>query len=211
MTTTEQQTAGHDHGVRLDDTFDFLNTLDTDDGFVVDKLETPDGAVRWFAERGLVHAESIEASGATLNRIRSVRAALREVTDAVVDGRTPRVNALDTINDAMRARAATELVVGPDGVGVGHRHVGDPVDDALARISEPLVTELSAGHPERIRICASDTCAWIFYDESRAGRRRWCDMATCGNRAKAARHRARQRSAGDSGSAAANQGSAAAN
>jgi predicted RNA-binding Zn ribbon-like protein len=31
----------------------------------------------------------------------------------------------------------------------------------------------------------------VFFDESRGGQRRWCDMATCGNQAKAARHRAR--------------------
>ncbi len=55
--------------------------------------------------------------------------------------------------------------------------------------------ELTAGHPERIKVCASDTCEWIFYDASRTSRRRWCDMATCGNRAKAARHRARERAA----------------
>ena len=204
MTTTAHRATGHDHGVGLDDTFDFLNTDDLDDGFVVDHLESADGAVRWFAERGLMHAESIRATAKTLERIRFVRAALREVTDAVVDGRAPSEDALAAINETMRARAATELVIGPDGVGVGHRHVGDPVDDALARISEPLVTELSAGHPERIRICASDTCAWVFYDESRAGRRRWCDMATCGNRAKAARHRARQRSAAEPDTAAPN-------
>jgi predicted RNA-binding Zn ribbon-like protein len=32
----------------------------------------------------------------------------------------------------------------------------------------------------------------VFEDESRAGRRRWCDMATCGNRAKVRRYRARR-------------------
>ena len=48
---------------------------------------------------------------------------------------------------------------------------------------------------EAIRVCASDTCEWVFYDTSRTGRRRWCDMATCGNRAKAARHRARTKGA----------------
>jgi len=37
----------------------------------------------------------------------------------------------------------------------------------------------------------------VFYDISRTGRRRWCDMATCGNRAKAARHRARARASTD--------------
>ena len=54
-----------------------------------------------------------------------------------------------------------------------------------------LVAELTGGHPERIRICDNDSCRWIFYDTSRTGRRRWCDMATCGNRAKAARHPAK--------------------
>ena len=99
------------------------------------------------------------------------------------------------INRALHARQVIELVPGPDGCYVDHRHVGDPVDDALARLADPLVMELTAGHPERIKVCASDTCEWIFYDASRTSRRRWCDMATCGNRAKAARHRARERAA----------------
>jgi flagellar biosynthesis GTPase FlhF len=30
-------------------------------------------------------------------------------------------------------------------------------------------------------------CRWVFSDSSRSGRRKWCDMNTCGNRAKAAR------------------------
>jgi len=55
------------------------------------------------------------------------------------------------------------------------RHQGEPsvaVDDLLARIAEPIVREIGAGNDDRIRICANDTCRWIFYDESRAGRRR---------------------------------------
>jgi predicted RNA-binding Zn ribbon-like protein len=31
----------------------------------------------------------------------------------------------------------------------------------------------------------------MFLDVSKSGRRRWCDMATCGNRAKASAHHAR--------------------
>ena len=42
----------------------------------------------------------------------------------------------------------------------------------------------------------------VFYDASRTSRRRWCDMATCGNRAKAARHRARERAAAQAHGAA---------
>ncbi len=45
----------------------------------------------------------------------------------------------------------------------------------------------------RIRECAGARCRWLFVDASRSGTRRWCDMSVCGNRAKAARHRARRR------------------
>ena len=115
------------------------------------------------------------------------------MVDAVVEQRAPRHGALDTVNRALHARQVIELLPAPDGVSVDHRHVGDPVDDALARLADPLVHELADGQPDRIRICDSDGCKWVFYDTSRTARRRWCDMATCGNRAKAARHRARAR------------------
>jgi predicted RNA-binding Zn ribbon-like protein len=39
-----------------------------------------------------------------------------------------------------------------------------------------------------IRHCANPACMWLFVDESKNGTRRWCDMAACGNRAKARRH-----------------------
>jgi predicted RNA-binding Zn ribbon-like protein len=40
----------------------------------------------------------------------------------------------------------------------------------------------------RVRQCANDACRWLFLDASRIGSRRWCDMRSCGNRAKAQRH-----------------------
>ena len=40
----------------------------------------------------------------------------------------------------------------------------------------------------RVRRCANPECLWLFIDASRMGTRRWCDMTSCGNRAKARRH-----------------------
>jgi predicted RNA-binding Zn ribbon-like protein len=45
----------------------------------------------------------------------------------------------------------------------------------------------------KFRACANPECLWLFLDRSKAGARRWCDMAACGNRAKARRHHARIR------------------
>ena len=45
-----------------------------------------------------------------------------------------------------------------------------------------------------VRTCEGPTCTLRFLDVSKAHGRRWCSMAVCGNRAKAAAHRARVRS-----------------
>jgi predicted RNA-binding Zn ribbon-like protein len=199
----------HAHQVRLEDTFDFLNTDDLENGFPLDRLPTLGDALSWFVERGVIHGEGADrlrnqavtnpmAADRDLARIHAVRGALREVADAIVEHRPPRAGSLDTVNRALHARQVIELVPSSDGcVAVDHRHVGDPIDDALARLCDPLVSELTAGDPDRIRICDNDRCHWVFFDTSRTGRRRWCDMSTCGNRAKAARHRARTKGAAE--------------
>lgn len=49
---------------------------------------------------------------------------------------------------------------------------------------------------EYVRACASKTCEWLFLDESKNHRRRWCDMTKCGNRAKVRRFYSRNKKAG---------------
>jgi predicted RNA-binding Zn ribbon-like protein len=56
---------------------------------------------------------------------------------------------------------------------------------AVARRIGAFVTD----PPARVGRCPGDVCGWLFADPR--GRRRWCSMATCGNRAKARRHAAR--------------------
>jgi predicted RNA-binding Zn ribbon-like protein len=45
----------------------------------------------------------------------------------------------------------------------------------------------------RIGICNGGNCGWLFLDESRGKRRRWCDMNDCGSRAKARRYYQKQK------------------
>ena len=40
----------------------------------------------------------------------------------------------------------------------------------------------------RIGQCSGRDCRWLWIDRTRNHTRRWCDMAVCGNRAKAHRH-----------------------
>jgi predicted RNA-binding Zn ribbon-like protein len=56
---------------------------------------------------------------------------------------------------------------------------------AVELLSQPLAGQLG--------VCAGRNCGWLFLDMSKSRRRRWCDMKTCGNAAKASRHYRRQR------------------
>jgi predicted RNA-binding Zn ribbon-like protein len=85
--------------------------------------------------------------------------------------------------------------------------VADPARQAgwLAAVN---YAELLAKDASRIRRCAHAQCVLHFYDTSPKRSRRWCSMAGCGNRAKAARHYARSKRAATSDDSFARAGSA---
>lgn len=184
----------HAHDLDLEAALDFLNTHHLHDGQAEDHFRAPSDAAGWFVERGVLHPAQVDAwVDDDLIRVRAVRDALREVVDSVVERRTPGTDALEVVNDALDTRPGLAVEPSADGVRIGHRHAARSVDEALARVAEPIVDEIETGHPERFRTCANDECQWSFFDSSPTGRRRWCDMRSCGNRAKAARHRERVR------------------
>lgn len=201
----------HGHQASLDVGLDFCNTLEYTRGQPEEGFQAIDVALRWFVEHDLMHHDAYQhelarfgedraAGDRALGRIRKVRGAMRELVDATVDRRPADVGHLREVNRALRTHYIYELIPAPDGVSFDHKHEGDPIDGALARLAESIAREVSQGEPERLRICANDDCRWVFNDSSRTGRRKWCDMSTCGNRAKAARHRERKRSSGDDAS-----------
>jgi predicted RNA-binding Zn ribbon-like protein len=80
-------------------------------------------------------------------------------------------------------------------VPFGWSWADDPVnlDMPLWPVTRSAADLLTTSDLRSLRLCAADTCAWLFLDTSRNGSRRWCSMRTCGNRAKARRHHARVR------------------
>ena len=58
------------------------------------------------------------------------------------------------------------------------------LDAPLWSIARSAADLLASDQLPFVRACASSTCEWLFLDESKNHRRRWCDMTKCGNRAK---------------------------
>jgi predicted RNA-binding Zn ribbon-like protein len=212
MTSAHQHTphpVDHVHVADLDACLDLINTLELDgtDGVPEDHLPTLDDVIGWFGARSIAHEAALrqQAGGdhdAWLARFRATRDALREAWVATVEGRSADQAAVGRLNDVLHHRPMSELRPALAGVAVGHRHESeDPTGEAFARVAEPLVDAIAEGDTSRFRICANDACRWVFEDTSRGGRRRWCDMQSCGNRAKVRRFRSRRRASDPDGDA----------
>lgn len=144
---------------------DFLNTADwTDSGDVAhEKIAARRDVRTWLDALGLPEAVVPE----DLGELRAFRKRLRRIfcgdrePDAVLLGWSMRGSPAT----ALRKRPILDLIA----------------ISALSVLSDPR--EL-----ERIKSCPGSDCGWLFLDETKNSRRKWCSMETCGNRAKAAKH-----------------------
>ena len=179
---------------------DFVNSDAAPQG--TDALHDFERFVRWLAGAQLLDAERAstmrrraqqQPSGAlaVLGDARRVRAVLRALAERGVTSHDVRTDVLGEINRVLGRSAGTRrLELQADGSFVrSFVAVGDAFAGLLIPIVESAADALILAELARVRRCADPRCRRVFQDETKNGRRRWCDMATCGNRAKAARHR----------------------
>ncbi|WP_344021310.1 CGNR zinc finger domain-containing protein [Pseudonocardia kongjuensis] len=162
---------------------DLLNTRWSEGGTEQDLLSTPDGVAAWLAGHGFAGPAGEPVAAA----LREARAVMTELLDAPAAGTAA---AFDRILDRGRLRRG----YGPAGA-VTRPETGDPAWLPAWTAAEALLRLLET-RPERVRRCAHDTCVLHFLDTTRNGTRRWCSMASCGNRSKSNRHYARTRGGG---------------
>jgi predicted RNA-binding Zn ribbon-like protein len=149
---------------------DLLNTTWVSEDGPQDLLADEAGVRLWLDGHGF------DGAPAKARQLREAREAMR----AFLLDRA----AIDELN-AVLSRGAERPVLSGDGV--------DREIDAAAAWQVPwlcatALVELVDARADRIRECANPDCVLWFLDTSRPGTRRWCSMASCGNRDKAIRH-----------------------
>ena len=65
-------------------------------------------------------------------------------------------------------------------------------ESLLQPVARALVQLLTEADLQLVKQCEASDCVLLFHDQTKSHRRRWCSMASCGNRMKAAAHRARK-------------------
>ncbi|HSX59254.1 MAG TPA: CGNR zinc finger domain-containing protein [Tahibacter sp.] len=186
---------------------DLVNTATARDSVPRDWVPDYAALLRWartsgvFAARDLATLDRLAAASphkarAALVRIKAFRESLCTALYALVRGREPAAADLDRLQTAYAAAAAAAQLRRRDGRLVRRWTVaGSQLDLVLHVAAMRALALLEQVELSRLRVCDGHDCGWVFVDTSKSGRRRWCDMATCGNTAKAQRFQRRQAAA----------------
>lgn len=163
---------------------DFVNTEVVSDGRRVDLLQTEEDLREWLAE-GLGR-DGAPAVG-QLAQVKQLRAQMRAM---LLRGKAQK-NHLEAINEALRRGQGSLAVEKEEG---GYRtHFEADSDDPLFLIAAAAADFLSNRDLSLVKSCGGNGCILLFYDETKSHSRRWCSMAGCGNRMKAALHYRRRK------------------
>jgi predicted RNA-binding Zn ribbon-like protein len=162
----------------------------------VEYLVSYDALALWAGHVGLLEGDRVEqvrAAGArrpkeaaaVLDRAQDFRAALYPLFQESKRTAEPS----PVITDELHA-AATAVRITPTGATFEWQLPADCGLEAPLLAAAWSAAGLLTSHDMRaVRACPGGGCGWLFLDHR--GRRRWCSMATCGNRSKVRRFSAR--------------------
>jgi len=175
--------------------YDFANSLDLRkfvhhgvQHVTGDDLATPAQLSEWMVSHGLLarRAALSKADHAQALRLRSALRSFIQLEPGEAR-RDPEV--AKTLNEVA---AQFPLVANLDPRGtLGLVPARQDGVNSLAEVLVALEHVAAMGRLDRLKMCASTECHWIFYDRSKPGSRRWCMAELCGNREKTRAYRER--------------------
>lgn len=185
---------------------DFADTVD-DRGSVqpAELLNNYSDLLRWGAEAGVLSKREADSLGrlaanapghaqSALVRAQHLREAVYSIFSAVAQRRAVPGNALTLLNLAVQEAAAhARLAHGQRRFSWEWVTPEEHLDSVLWPVARSAADLLISPELSLVRLCASPTCGWLFLDQTKNHRRRWCEMRTCGNRDKARRYYERKR------------------
>jgi len=189
---------------------DFVNTLD--DRFTdqpKELLATYRDLARFVEDAGTLSHQQVDhlcAQGEkspqpaqrALKSAIQMREAMSEVFYALANGRPVPKPALAILNHCVQQAAQhARLVPAPAHFAWQFDPAQDNLESPLWPIARSAAELLASDQLQYVHACASLTCEWLFLDESKNHRRRWCDMTKCGNRAKVQNFYQRKRKSED--------------
>jgi predicted RNA-binding Zn ribbon-like protein len=186
---------------------DFLNSIATPVDTAIDWIDDGEGLLRWLEQARLAPADAlanirIQALPGDLDKVADQARSLREWFRGFVRKHKGRplelkdLSELAPLNRLLERDEGFSRIVLPDGAKPASptlqvtRRWRSP-EALLLPIGEALAYFVCTEDFADVKACEGPVCTLLFADHTRGHARRWCSMASCGNRAKQAAHRHR--------------------
>lgn len=183
---------------------DFCNTTNYAMPAPNERLKTYGDLIVWGEMAGVLDEDQAGALAAwgeshprealeALEEARAIRMALHRLFGGLAHGKGPLADDLHTLNEAL-SKVLPHQRIGLDerGFTLGWEPALAP-DRMMWLVVGDAVGVLISDQLQYVRQCSGTGCSWLFMDQTRNHRRRWCSMDVCGNRAKVKRHYQRSR------------------
>ena len=183
---------------------DFLNTRPTPRGTPIELIGDGTSYVAWLEGAQLLHATSarklkrrfgaaaLDSAAADVRELRKWArdwiARWRDAPGGDYRAELRRLNHLLT-----RAQCYPEMVNTKDGFQVVERWRTDSAEALIAVVAAQIASLVATEQPALVKRCAGPGCTLWFVDRTKAHSRLFCSATACGNRAKVAAFRERQR------------------
>ena len=152
-------------------------------------LGSEDDLDRWLA-RQTERLPEVDPGSGRLAAFLELRDTLHEMLSAAAVGAPPPAHATGALNAASaRSDGHLRLRVHDGTPKAELAGSGTPLDRALSTVARSAIELLASSDRERLRICSAPSCGFFFFGRPD---QEYCSVP-CGNRARAARHYARQR------------------
>jgi predicted RNA-binding Zn ribbon-like protein len=184
---------------------DFANTVHDRSSSPRELLNHYSDLLRWSREGHILTEDDAgklleeaasrpEAAMAVLERAIELREAIFRLFETIAEDASPAQADLDALNQALSlVMPQARLVSTANGFTWDWTGSQNRLDRMLLAIVQSAADLLTSEQLDGVRVCASQDCDWLFLDTSKNHSRRWCDMKSCGNRAKARRHYGRKK------------------
>jgi predicted RNA-binding Zn ribbon-like protein len=135
-----------------------------------------------------------EEAALAFQRAIQAREAIYRIFYAVSEGEDPRKPDIALLNTLLAESMSHTCLVRRDGGYAWDWQAGEEeLDLVLWKVVRSAADLLTSERLDDVRACSAEDCRWLFLDTSKNHSRRWCDMQTCGNQAKARRHYSRKK------------------
>ena len=174
---------------------DLLNTEARDDGKAIEFWNSDGDVLQWLARYDItpVSENSSFAPAELLAQAKALRTLARKLITEFKEGKSQDISEL---NQYLHAFDTTpHLAKDAEGkLKLSRISRSTSIGSLLGPVAEAVAELLVEGNFDLVKQCEHPDCILWFYDRTKAHKRRWCSMALCGNRYKAAQFRKRSSS-----------------